>query len=113
MGFGSSLAVKIIGIVIVLFIIMWLLNSLLGGVKDFVKMLNPLNWFKDGGVFKPVGNFFSGGAKTIGSGLNTAGGAIAGAGKTTGNAIAGGANKVIDGIGSVFQDEEDLDGNVL
>ena len=113
MGFGSSLAVKIIGIVIVLFLIMWLLNSLLGGVKDFVKMLNPLNWFKDGGVFKPVGDFFSGGVKSIGGGLNKAGGAIEDAGKKTGNAIVGGANSVVDGIGNLLQDEEDLDGNVL
>lgn len=113
MGFGSSLAVKIIGIVIVLFLIMWLLNSLLGGVKDFAKMLNPVNWFKDGGIFKPVGNLFASGANKVGDGLNTAGGAIAGAGRKTGSAIAGGANSVVDGVGSLFQDEEDLDGNVL
>jgi hypothetical protein len=113
MGFGSSLAVKIIGIVIVLFLIMWVLNSLLGGVKDFVQMLNPVNWFKDGGVFKPVGNLFSSGAGAIAGAGRKTGSAIAGAGRKTGSAIAGGANSVVDGVGSLFQDEEDLDGNVL
>ena len=80
-------------------------------------MLNPLNWFKDGGVFKPVGDFVSGGFKTIGGGLNKAGGAIEDAGKKTGNAISGGANATVDWLGGqgnpLWQDEEDLDGNVL
>lgn len=99
MGFGSSLAVKIIGIVIVLFIIIWLLNSLLGGVKDFVKMLNPVNWFKDGGVFKPVGNFLSGGANKVEGGLRKGGSAAA-------DWLGGKGNPL-------WQDEENLDGNVL
>ena len=95
MGFGSSLAVKIIGIVIVLFLIMWLLNSLLGGVKDFVQMLNPVNWFKDGGVFKPVKNAFS----DVSGGLKKGGNA-------TVDWLSGKGNPL-------WQDEEDLDGNVL
>lgn len=77
MGVGSIAASKIIGIVVVVIVIVIVGLLIWGWIKNGIKGLNPLNWFKDGGIFKDT---FKGGVSKAGKGLKKAGNWLKGKG---------------------------------